>query len=145
MRKIKEKRRRSSPSPSPLPQREGSEQRDFQKLLEIVDLFYLIISITYLTKQGNLCVYSSPSYFPFVSDCWFGEGVGVWGLLGESRYPLPSLWGRGKGEGLVCSCWVWLPFHKQLDIPSVVAMAVSTEIITLMIVFHFSCFIRQLF
>ena len=35
--------------------------------------------------------------------------------------------------------------YKQLDIPSVVAMAVSTEIITLMIVFHFSCFIRQFF
>ena len=36
-------------------------------------------------------------------------------------------------------------FYKQLDIPSVVAMAVSTEIITLMIVFHFSCFIRSNF
>ena len=32
-------------------------------------------------------------------------------------------------------------FYIQLDIPSVVAMAVSTEIITLRIVFHFSFFI----
>ena len=43
---------------------------------------------------------------------------------------------RGRGQLLVVF------FYKQLDIPSVVAMAVSTEIITLMIVFHFSCFIR---
>ena len=42
--------------------------------------------------------------------------------------PLPS---EGSGEA----------FYKQLDIPSVVAMAVSTEIITLRIVFHFSFFI----
>ena len=45
---------------------------------------------------------------------------------------------RGRGQLLVVGCF----FYKQLDIPSVVAMAVSTEIITLMIVFHFSCFIR---
>ena len=36
---------------------------------------------------------------------------------------------------------VRLLFYIQLDIPSVVAMAVSTEIITLRIVFHFSFFI----
>ena len=46
--------------------------------------------------------------------------------------PLPS---EGVGGG----------FYKQLDIPSVVAMAVSTEIITLRIVFHFSFFIRSNF
>ena len=38
-----------------------------------------------------------------------------------------------------------LLFYKQLDIPSVVAMAVSTEIITLRIVFHFSFFILLIF
>ena len=46
---------------------------------------------------------------------------------------LPSL-RRGRGR-----------LYKQLDIPSVVAMAVSTEIITLRIVFHFSFFIRSNF
>ena len=34
--------------------------------------------------------------------------------------------------------------YRQLDMPSVVAMAVSTEIITLIRVFQFSRFIRQI-
>ena len=45
------------------------------------------------------------------------------------------------GEAVLGVRLVRLLFYIQLDIPSVVAMAVSTEIITLMIVFHFSFFI----
>ena len=52
--------------------------------------------------------------------------------------PLPS---EGSGEAVEAG----EAFYKQLDIPSVVAMAVSTEIITLRIVFHFSFFIRSNF
>ena len=50
-----------------------------------------------------------------------------------------------RGVGGEAVLVLGLLFYIQLDIPSVVAMAVSTEIITLRIVFHFSFFIRQFF
>ena len=56
--------------------------------------------------------------------------------------PVTSLRSVTVGSGrLGGAVGVGEAFYIQLDIPSVVAMAVSTEIITLRIVFHFSFFI----
>ena len=65
----------------------------------------------------------------------------AWGNLGIHS---PPFGGGARGRGW----FVVVEFgfsYKQLDIPSVVAMAVSTEIITLRIVFHFSFFILLIF
>ena len=93
---------------------------NFVRFIHLICLyFYPIKYSNTLTKESYIvfkdsCIY--PSYLftlPFLISSCFPFNIGV------SRYSLPSLWGRGKGEGLLgrgSELWFssFLPHHLQI-------------------------------